>query len=69
MAPPVEAFPSWQLDTRVQFRADGKRRKTPVDLKDCQLKEMIQYACDLKGPLSNPRSVVECEPIVRLFRR
>jgi len=69
MAPPVEAFPAWQLPSRVHFTPDGKRRKQPVNLSDCQLKEMIQYACELKGTPSNPRSKVVCEPIVRLFRR
>ena len=69
MAPPVESFPAWQLPVRVQYTPDGKRRKTPVDLRDCELKEMVQYACELKGTRTNPRSKVVCEPIVRLFRR
>ncbi|KAG8624941.1 hypothetical protein KVT40_006692 [Elsinoe batatas] len=69
MPPPVEAFPAWQLPARVQYTPDGKKRKGTVDLRECKLKEMVQYACDLKGPRSNPRSMVVCEPIVRLFRQ
>lgn len=69
MAPPVEAFPAWQLPARVQYGPDGKRRKQAVDLRECQLKEMVQYACELRGTKNNPRSKVVCEPIVRLFRK
>lgn len=69
MTAPVEAFPAWQLPVRVQFTPDGKRRKIPVDLRQCKLKEMVQYACELQGTPGNPKSKVVCEPIVRLFRR
>lgn len=69
MAPLVEAFPPWQLEARVQRLPDGRRRKQPVDLRDCKLMEMVQYSCHLNGPQQDPRSVVICEPIVRLFRR
>lgn len=69
MAPLVESFPASQLASRVQYVPNGKRRKPPVDLKDCQLKELIQYHCDLNGPRNDPKSVVECEPILRLFRK
>jgi inner membrane protease subunit SOM1 len=69
MAPLVESFPASQLAARVQYVPNGKRRKPPVDLKDCELKELLQYHCDLNGPKDDPKSVVECEPVLRLFRK
>jgi inner membrane protease subunit SOM1 len=69
MAPSVEAFPPSQLATRVQYVSNGRKRKQPVDIKDCELKELLQYKCDLNGPVNDRRSKVECEPIMRLFRK
>ena len=69
MAPLVECFPTSQIETRAQYVANGKRRKPPVDLKDCELKELIQYKCDLNGPYSDPKSKISCEGIQRLFRK
>lgn len=69
MAPLVESFPASQLASRIQYVPNGKRRKPPVDLKDCELKELLQYHCDLNGPKNDPKSVVECEPVMRLFRK
>jgi len=69
MAPLVEAFRPARLQQHVQYHADGKMRKPPVDLKKCDLKELIQYECDLDGPKEDPRSKVVCEPVLRLFRQ
>lgn len=70
MAPLVETFHPSRLQQHLQYTAEGKLRKTPVDLKkDCELKELIQYECDLRGPKESPRSKVVCEPVLRLFRR
>lgn len=69
MTPPVKAFPAWKLDTQLQELPNGKMRKEKVDLKSCELLEMVQYNCDLVGSKTNPKSKVVCEPIVRLFRR
>jgi hypothetical protein len=69
MAPMVESFPASQLESRIQYVPNGRRRKPPVDLKDCELKELLQYHCDLNGPPNDPRSRVVCEPILRLFRK
>lgn len=69
MAPLVESFGASQLSNRVQYVANGKRRKPPVDLKDCELKELLQYHCDLNGPKNDPKSVVICDPVLRLFRK
>jgi len=69
MAPLAEAFHPSDLQDRVQYVPNGKRRKPAVDLKKCELKELLQFSCDLKGPKSDPKSYVECEPMLRLFRK
>ncbi|KAF1354837.1 hypothetical protein BDV97DRAFT_344071 [Delphinella strobiligena] len=76
MPPLIEAFPPWQLATRVNLTSEGKVRKdytatgepARVELEKCKLKELLQYDCHLKGPVGSPRSVVVCAPVVRLFR-
>ncbi|KAI9673642.1 MAG: hypothetical protein M1817_002279 [Caeruleum heppii] len=65
MAPPIEAFPASQLPTRVQTTASGRRRKTPIDLTECELLEMVQYRCKM----SKRDARIRCEPVERLFRR
>jgi hypothetical protein len=69
MAPLVEAFPPSQLEERIQTKLNGKVQKPPIELKQCQLKEMMQYMCDLDGPKNDPQSRVVCEPILRTFRK
>jgi mitochondrial inner membrane protease subunit SOM1 len=69
MAPLVEVFPPSQLTKHIQYHANGSLRKPPVDLKQCALKELLQYECDLKGPREDPRSKIVCEPVLRLFRQ
>ncbi|KAK3679085.1 hypothetical protein LTR78_001538 [Recurvomyces mirabilis] len=68
MAPLVEAFHPARLQQHIQYHADGKVRKPPVDLKQCQLKELVQYECQLDGPPENPKSKIVCEAVLRLFR-
>ena len=69
MAPLVEAFHPARLQQHVQYRVNGNIRKEPVDLKQCELRELIQYECNLKGPKDDPRSKVVCESVLRLFRK
>nr|POE56252.1 hypothetical protein CFP56_50796 [Quercus suber] len=69
MAPHVEAFDASRLDHAIQQQPNGRRRKPPVDLQDCALKELLQYECDLNGPRNDPRTKVVCEPVLRLFRQ
>lgn len=69
MAPLVESFHPRNLEERVQYTTDGKKRKQAVDLKDCDLREIIQYSCDLNGPRKDPNSKVVCQPVLRLFRK
>ena len=68
MAPPTEAFPASQLPYRVQITAQGKRRKgEAVDLKKCELLELVQYSCRVED--KRPGQPARCYPIVRLFRK
>lgn len=70
MPPLVEAFDSSELSERVNQLPSGKARKPQIkDLKECALKEMIQYNCELNGPKQDPASKVVCEPVLRLFRK
>ena len=39
-----------------------------VDLRNCELLEMVQYSCRLdRGP--GMEAMISCKPIMRLFRR
>lgn len=69
MAPMVETFPPARLQQHAQYLPNGKARKPSVELKDCELKELIQYECELRGPRESPRSKIVCEPVLRLFRQ
>lgn len=70
MAPLVEVFHASELSQRVNNLPSGKTRKPAIqDLKDCDLKEIFQYNCDLNGPKEDPRSKVVCLPVLRLFRK
>lgn len=67
MAPPSETFSASELLSRVQVKANGKRRKgEEIRLEDCELLEMVQYSCWLEG---KKKDVTKCRPIVKLFRR
>ena len=69
MAPLVEAFPASELQSRINNLPTGKRRKSPVDLENCELKELSQYFCNLNGAEEDPRSKVVCQEFVRSFRK
>ncbi|KAI7158286.1 hypothetical protein KC349_g5001 [Hortaea werneckii] len=69
MAPMVETFPPARLQQHAQYLPNGKARKPSVELKDCDLKELIQYECELRGPRESPRSKIVCEPVLRFFRQ
>ncbi|KAJ5377143.1 uncharacterized protein N7496_004552 [Penicillium cataractarum] len=73
MAPILRTFSAENLPDHVntiQRNFQDKRRKGPVvNLKECQLLEMVQYSCNPPdGGIPQP-GVITCEPIVRLFRR
>ena len=64
MGPPVQSFPTEELEARVNILPNGRRRKGgDVELNGCELMELVQYSCELNG------SVIQCQPIVKLFRR
>lgn len=69
MAPPVEAFGTCELPERVQITVQGRRRKESIDLRKCELLEMVQYSCHLEGGKKGQQPDIKCEPIVRMFRR
>ena len=69
MAPPVEAFPVSELEDRINVQLNGRRRKGgDIDLRKCELLELVQYECGLKRS-EDRRSIIQCEPLVKLFRR
>ncbi|KAI9810213.1 MAG: hypothetical protein M1826_003689 [Phylliscum demangeonii] len=87
MTPPVESFPASALPQRVQLAANGRARKDqpPIDLKACDLLEIVQYDCQLVAVAAaaagagagaatteedvNGRRRIVCAPVTRLFRR
>ena len=70
MAPPVETFPASELAYRVNILPNGKRRKGgDIDLSKCELLEFVQYSCGLRGNQKSRQAVIQCEPVVKLFRR
>lgn len=69
MAPPPEAFLPEELPDRIQFTAQGKRRKKEVNLKKCDLFELKQYNCNMERRGEGRKDVIVCKEIYRLFRR
>ena len=70
MAPPVEAFPVSELEDRINVQLNGRRRKGgDIDLRKCELLELVQYECVPKRTEKERRSIIQCEPVVKLFRR
>ncbi len=78
MAPPIESWPAHELSERIQINAEGRGRKPlpgqgKIDLKKCELLEMVQYACLVEGATEAERhrrgAQVMCRPIERWFRR
>jgi hypothetical protein len=68
MAPPVEAWSARELPDRVQVTAEGRRRKDRIELKKCELFQMVQYECFVREE-EKPEARVFCQPVERLFRR
>lgn len=70
MAPPIEAFPVSELEERVNVHSNGRRKKGgDIDLRKCELLELVQYECGLKGHEKDRRAVIQCGPVIKLFRR
>lgn len=69
MAPPTRIYPASALPAEFNTLANGKPRKPPIaDLKDCALKEMVQYKCNIHKTDKVKSPLVVCEPLVRMFR-
>ncbi|KAF2757657.1 hypothetical protein EJ05DRAFT_501184 [Pseudovirgaria hyperparasitica] len=66
--PLVEPFSAQILPQRINQTFDGKRRKQPLDLSQCQLMKMIQYNCDVENKYT-PKAAVTCHEVLRVFRR
>ena len=70
MAPHVETFSVSELAYRINTLPNGKRRKGgDIDLSKCELLELVQYSCGLKGGRKSRQAVIRCEPVVKLFRK
>lgn len=74
MAPLSRVFNAEQLPDNVNtvmrnFQEKRRRKGPAVNLKECQLFEMVQYSCNPPHKQAPEPGVVICEPIVRLFRR
>lgn len=60
---PTELFPASHLPWRLQTDArTGRRRKVPVDLTECPLRQMTQWSCHPDG------EELRCWPVERFFR-
>lgn len=72
MTPPCPNFHPSQLPQQIQFRVDGRKRKTEggkdIDLKACELLGLLQYDCSVEHPQRKDSSV-KCYPVQRWFRR
>ena len=70
MAPPIEAFPISELEDRINVQSNGRRRKGgDIDLRKCELLELVQYECGVKSGEKDQQKIIQCEPVVKLFRR
>lgn len=70
MAPELESFHCSELLEHIHTLPNGKRRKGPaINLNDCELMELVQYECRLKGKPKSAESVIQCFPLTKLFRR
>jgi len=63
--PPLHSFPVEELEKRVNINEKGKKRKSPVNLDECKLMQMVQYDCRVVKKTNE----VQCQPLLRLFRQ
>jgi inner membrane protease subunit SOM1 len=70
MAPPTPIYPASSLSTEINTLPNGKPRKPPIaNLRDCALKEMVQYKCNIeKSKVQGAQPIIICDPVVRMFR-
>jgi inner membrane protease subunit SOM1 len=62
---PTFQITSTSLEEAINTLPNGKQRKQPISLKDCELTRLLQYDCQI-----TPKSrQVVCKPLARYFRR
>jgi inner membrane protease subunit SOM1 len=70
MSPPTTTFPLSDLSSQINVLPSGKPRHPPINLeKDCVLKELVQYKCNLEGTDKKGGPDIICQPVVRLLRQ
>ena len=70
MAPPIEPFPASDLHRHINALPNGKRRKGgEIDLKKCDLMELVQYSCWAEQVVGQIGQTTKCRPVVKTFRR
>ncbi|RMZ66454.1 Mitochondrial export Som1 [Pyrenophora seminiperda CCB06] len=70
MAPPANMIHASELEAAINVLSTGKPRKPPIKLSDCELKELVQFKCNVTKPKNkNERPFIVCEPVVRMLRR
>lgn len=70
MSPPVHMIHPSELEAAINVLPTGKLRNPPINLSDCELKELVQYKCNITKPEKKGETPhIICEPVVRLLRR
>ncbi|KAL7772445.1 hypothetical protein CFE70_002404 [Pyrenophora teres f. teres 0-1] len=50
MSPPLTMIHPSELEAAINVLPNGKPRKPPINLGDCELKELVQYKCNIQKP-------------------
>jgi len=59
-----------EMEAAINVLPNGKPRKPPINLRDCELKELVQYKCNVKkSEKQGGKPNVICKPVVRMLRR
>ncbi|KAI0591463.1 Mitochondr-Som1 domain-containing protein [Pyrenophora tritici-repentis] len=48
MSPPLTMIHPSELEAAINVLPSGKPRKPPINLGDCELKELVQYKCNIQ---------------------
>ncbi|KAI5293005.1 hypothetical protein KEM55_007362 [Ascosphaera atra] len=73
MAPLIDMFPVSEIPQRMRVETKDLKAKyrkgNPQYLDECPLYEMLQYSCNPPDKEVPPAGEINCDTIVRLFRR
>ncbi|KAF1834767.1 hypothetical protein BDW02DRAFT_568734 [Decorospora gaudefroyi] len=72
MSPTIPTFTVSTLEAQITTRPTAKPTNPPIQLHDCELKELVQYKCNIqtkKGSSKGKNPDIVCEPVVRWLRR